>query len=101
MRVREGVGTAQLVLLGRWLQQRGYSFWSLGHCYSPEMDYKRQLGHRIYPRDDFIQLLREHRGTFKQSPARADREDGGSFRPLGNGREECPAALLLSLVKSA
>jgi len=30
-------GSAQLALLGRWLQQRGYAFWSLGHCYSPEV----------------------------------------------------------------
>ena len=28
-----GVGTAQLALLGRWLQAKGYAFWSLGHCY--------------------------------------------------------------------
>ena len=64
-RSHESVGTAQLVLLGRWLQARGYGFWSLGHCYSPQMDYKRQLGHRIYPRDDFRQLLRRHRGPFE------------------------------------
>ena len=37
------MGTCQLVLLGRWLQAKGFAFWSLGHCYSPEMDYKRQL----------------------------------------------------------
>ena len=50
-RTSEAVGTAQLMLLGRWLRRRGYAFWSLGHCYSPEMDYKRQLGHRIYTRE--------------------------------------------------
>ena len=59
------VGTAQLVLLGKWLQRRRYAFWSLGHCYSPEMDYKRQLGHRIYTRDQFLQLLKKHRGAFE------------------------------------
>lgn len=43
---------------------RGYAFWSLGHCYSPELDYKRALGHRILPRWDFIRLLRQYRGSF-------------------------------------
>ena len=32
------------------------------HCYSPEMEYKRALGHRIYPRRDFLALLARHRG---------------------------------------
>ena len=41
-----------------------YAFWSLGHCYSPEMDYKRQLGHRIYTRAEFRALLQRHRGPF-------------------------------------
>lgn len=26
------------------IERRGYAFWSLGHCYSPELDYKRALG---------------------------------------------------------
>lgn len=78
-RTASATGTAQLVLLGRWLQQRGYRFWSLGHCYSPEMDYKRQLGHRIYTREQFRALLRRHRGPFRL--ADADHEllsDGGA-----------------------
>ena len=58
------IGTVQLVLLGRWLQLRRYGFWSLGHCYSPEMEYKRQLGHRIYSRTEFRGLLKRHRGPF-------------------------------------
>ena len=32
------------------------------HCYSPEMEYKRALGHRIYPRREFLALLARHRG---------------------------------------
>ena len=63
------VGTVQLVLLGRWLEQRGYAFWSLGHCYSPEMDYKRRLGHRVLPRHAFLDRLQQVRGEFR---ARAD-----------------------------
>ena len=35
--VSAGLGTVQLVLLGHWLQSRGYAFWSMGHCYSPHM----------------------------------------------------------------
>lgn len=64
-RTSEALGTIQLALLGRWLQLRGYAFWSLGHCYSPCMEYKRQLGHRVYPRYDFLELLHMHRGEFR------------------------------------
>lgn len=51
---------------------RGYAFWSLGHCYSPELDYKRTLGHRILPRWDFIRLLRTYRGSFITTVDNAD-----------------------------
>ena len=70
-RSTRSVGTCQLVLLGRWLKLRGYAFWSLGHCYSPAMDYKRQLGHRIYTREQFRALLKRHRGPFKLDAAAA------------------------------
>ena len=66
-----GVGTTQLVLLGRWLQARDYRWWSLGHCYSPQLDYKRQLGQRIYDRLDFLHLLALHRGEFRPDPGGA------------------------------
>jgi hypothetical protein len=98
-RTADSIGTAQLVLLGRWLQRRGYAFWSLGHCYSPEMEYKRKLGHRIYPRADFRALLRRHRGPFELG---GDGDGGGSggaereaaFEPLRRG-ERCPESQLL------
>jgi hypothetical protein len=32
--------------------------------YSPELDYKRQLGHRVLPREDFRRLLKKYRGSF-------------------------------------
>lgn len=64
-RTADALGTSQLVLLCKWLQRKGFAFWSLGHCYSPEMDYKRQLGHRVLPRWDFIGLLKKHRGDFE------------------------------------
>eukprot|EP00040_Diaphanoeca_grandis_P040000 m.260901 g.260901 ORF g.260901 m.260901 type:complete len:451 (-) comp40858_c0_seq1:180-1532(-) len=63
-RTTDGDGITQLVLLGRWLQAKGYSFWSLGHCYSPELDYKRTLGQHIYERNDFLALLHRNRGPF-------------------------------------
>jgi hypothetical protein len=89
-RSTHSVGTCQLVLLGRWLQRRGYAFWSLGHCYSPEMDYKRQLGHRIYERHQFRTLLKRHRGPFQisASASTAPRAEAGStaaFLPLASG----------------
>ena len=79
------MGTTQLVLLGRWLQARGYAFWSLGHCYSPSMDYKRRLGHRVLPRADFLRKLRRHRGPFVAVAAAGrhrDRHGQKEHRPL-------------------
>ena len=63
-RTSDAHGTSQLVLLGLWLQKKGYAFWSMGHCYSPQLEYKRALGHRILPRWDFLRLLRCYRGAF-------------------------------------
>ena len=79
----EGTGTAQLVLLGRWLQQCNYMFWSLGHCYSPAMEYKRSLGHRVFPRQDFLHLLKQHRGEFRRSGSSSG--GGGSGGSGGGG----------------
>mmetsp|Transcript_57430 Transcript_57430/g.122164 ORF Transcript_57430/g.122164 Transcript_57430/m.122164 type:complete len:395 (+) Transcript_57430:256-1440(+) len=76
-RTSEAFGTIQLVLLGRCLEKKGYAFWSLGHCYSPQMEYKRQLGHRIYPRQDFLKLLHKHRGDFRRPTAGSE-----VFEPL-------------------
>tara|TARA_B100000795_G_scaffold152447_1_gene114232 strand:- start:1807 stop:3186 length:1380 start_codon:yes stop_codon:yes gene_type:complete len=77
-RTAEGTGTTQLVLLGRWLQKKNYSFWSLGHCYSPAMDYKRQLGHRIFPRTHFLALLKQHRGDFEISSSNSSASTSSS-----------------------
>lgn len=90
-RTSEGFGTAQLVLLGRWLQQHSFVFWSMGHCYSPEMDYKRQLGHRVVPRYCFLALLQAHRGVFDM---RGVSDDRGEVCALGD-TETCEASLLL------
>ena len=93
--VAAGSGHVQLVCLGKWLQLKGYSFWSMGHCYSPAMDYKRQLGHRVYPRVDFLAKLKRHRGRFRvevqamSAGAGTGAGDGGGFEgALGEG-EEC------------
>jgi hypothetical protein len=88
-RSKSSVGTVQLALLGRWLQRRGYVFWSLGHCYSPEMDYKRQLGHRIYTRAEFRQLLRRHRGPLKIG---SDKSGGGEDGRSETSRDAGPIA---------
>merc|ERR1712039_1155044 len=94
-RTAEGLGFAQLVLLGRWLQRHGYEFWSLGHCYSPEMDYKRELGHRIYPRNDFLALPKDYRGDFRPSRSASDEHlDGVAFQPFAEG-DICNGSSLL------
>ena len=86
-----GTGTMQLVLLGRWLQRRGYAFWSLGHCYSPAMEYKRQLGHRVLPREAFLAKLQLHRGTLG-APMAACTENEPPFRP----GDHCDCACLIA-----
>uniref|UniRef100_A0A0G4FBI0 Uncharacterized protein n=1 Tax=Chromera velia CCMP2878 TaxID=1169474 RepID=A0A0G4FBI0_9ALVE len=79
-----GAGTAQLLLLGLWLEERGFSFWSLGHCYSPAMDYKRRLGHRVLPREAFLERLQEVRGPFIRPPSG---DLGGRSLEVGGGGE--------------
>eukprot|EP00617_Octactis_speculum_P027099 CAMPEP_0185751192 /NCGR_PEP_ID=MMETSP1174-20130828/9952_1 /TAXON_ID=35687 /ORGANISM="Dictyocha speculum, Strain CCMP1381" /LENGTH=327 /DNA_ID=CAMNT_0028428055 /DNA_START=59 /DNA_END=1043 /DNA_ORIENTATION=+ len=91
-RAYSGVGTDQLVILGRWLQHKGYAFWSLGHCYSPEMDYKRQLGHRIYPLSAFRGKVCQHRGDFRLDP----RASGTAFHDGLRDGEECDVRDVLS-----
>lgn len=81
-------GTVQLVCLGRWLELKGYAFWSLGHCYSPCMDYKRQLGHRVYPRKDFLRKLRLYRGCFREECHGVIQAGSACFSPLQDG-EQC------------
>lgn len=44
-------GTAQLVLLARFLEKSNIDFWNLGQ---PYMTYKLQLGARIYERQEFL-----------------------------------------------
>jgi len=46
-------GTLQLVLLGKYLQEQGFSFWNLGH---PHMPYKKRLGVKILSREKFLPL---------------------------------------------
>lgn len=46
-------GIFQLVLLAKKLEERGVSFWNLGH---PYMDYKKKLGAIILKREDFMPM---------------------------------------------
>ena len=46
-------GTLQLVLLGKYLQKQGFTFWNLGH---PYMEYKKRLGAKILSREEFLPL---------------------------------------------
>jgi len=47
-------GTLQLVLLAKYLQKEGYTFWNLGH---PHMEYKKKLGAKIYTREEFLEIF--------------------------------------------
>ena len=44
-------GITQLVLLGQWLRERGFTLWNLGQPYMP---YKFALGAKEYPRNAFL-----------------------------------------------
>lgn len=50
-------GKLQLVLLANHLKKNNYKFWNLGH---PYMDYKFQLGAKIYTREDFLKRWYSH-----------------------------------------
>ena len=43
-------GTAQLVLLGKYLKDNDFSLWSLGH----DIPYKRALGAEVCEREGFL-----------------------------------------------
>ncbi|NOR57363.1 MAG: hypothetical protein GQ474_02455 [Sulfurimonas sp.] len=44
-------GNLQLVLLARFLEKNGFSFWNLGHSH---MQYKQKLGCKTYERSEFL-----------------------------------------------
>lgn len=45
-------GAAQLVLLAKYLEEKGFAFWNLGQ---PFMAYKFALGARVYERKEFLE----------------------------------------------
>jgi hypothetical protein len=51
------------------------------------MDYKRQLGHRIYPRHAFLAKLKQHRGAFR--PTDISNPSTGRFPGVLKDGEEC------------
>lgn len=50
-------GKLQLILLGKYLQKNGCLFWNLGH---PYMDYKSELGAKVYKREKFLKYWKNH-----------------------------------------
>jgi hypothetical protein len=44
-------GKLQMVLLAFYLEENRFDFWNLGH---PYMQYKFDLGAKLYSRDDFL-----------------------------------------------
>lgn len=53
-------GKLQLVLLGNYLKNNGFAFWNLGHAY---MDYKFDLGAKVYEREEFLELWKKYRNN--------------------------------------
>ena len=50
-KIHNNYGKLQLTLLAKYLQNKGFSFWNLGH---PHMTYKQKLGALTYTREDFL-----------------------------------------------
>jgi Leu/Phe-tRNA-protein transferase len=50
-------GSVQMILTARWLQDRGFAFWDLGM----PLDYKKKLGAKLLPTEEFIRLFRAAR----------------------------------------
>jgi len=50
-KVYNNFGTAQLVLLGKYLKENGFTLWNLGH----NMPYKKALGAQICERECFLE----------------------------------------------
>lgn len=46
-------GKLQLVLLNKYLQDNSFKLWNLGH---PQLQYKIDLGAKVYKRSDFLKL---------------------------------------------
>lgn len=46
-------GKLQMTLLCRYLEENGYSFWNMGQ---PYMQYKFDLGGKLYKRDEFLKM---------------------------------------------
>lgn len=55
-----GCGTLQMILLAQVLEQRGFSFWNLGH---PFMDYKNRIGAVNLSRSDFLNRWKQDRDS--------------------------------------
>jgi len=53
-------GKLQLVLLAQYLQTQKYDFWNLGHACLP---YKIDLGAKVYPRNEFLNLWQKSTQT--------------------------------------
>jgi Leu/Phe-tRNA-protein transferase len=53
-RDEDSAGTAQMILTGRWLRDRGFAFWDLGM----PLDYKDRLGARNISPREFVELFR-------------------------------------------
>ena len=49
-------GNLQLVLLAKFLEKEGFSFWNLGHSH---MEYKQKLGCKTYERSEFLKRWEE------------------------------------------
>jgi Leu/Phe-tRNA-protein transferase len=54
-RDEDSAGTAQLILTGRWLRDKGFAFWDLGM----PLDYKDRLGARNVTPGQFVELFRK------------------------------------------
>lgn len=57
--VHNHAGKLQMHLLAKHLHEHNFAFWNLGH---PGMQYKLDLGAKVFPRAEFLRIWSEHTG---------------------------------------
>jgi len=67
---QDSAGSVQLVTLGSLLCQHGFAWWDLGM----EMDYKRHLGAKLMPRDEFVRQVHDLRQSARRG-IQSEQED--------------------------